>query len=169
MGDEEKAHSPISPLSWAYSQKIRLYNEDLDAATKILSKSELATSSNQITISTYAPFLDLAEKIADSWSKAGIFVKVKVENSLQPDFQVALIAQSIPADPDQYQYWQSTQEDTNKTNFSNQKIDKLLEDGRRSLDQDTRKKIYADFQRYLVDDAPVLFLFYPRVYQVERK
>lgn len=169
LSDEEKAYSPISPLSWAYSQKIRLYNEDVDAAMKILSKSDLATSSNQITISTFAPFLDIAEKIADAWTQVGVFVKVKVENALPSDYQVALIAQSIPADPDQYPFWQSTQEGINITHYSNPKIDKLLEDGRKTLDRDTRKKIYADFQRYLVDDAPALFLYYPRVYQIERK
>jgi peptide/nickel transport system substrate-binding protein len=169
FSDLEKTYSPISPLSWAYSQKIRLYSTDIDAATKILSKSELATPSSQFTISTFAPFLDTAEKIAESWSSAGVYVKVKVENTLPEDYQVAVLAQTIPADPDQYSFWQSTQEDINITHYSNQKIDQLLEVGRKTLDQDARKKIYADFQRYLVDDAPVLFLYYPKVYTVERK
>jgi len=75
----------------------------------------------------------------------------------------------VPSDPDQYQFWQSTQEDTNITHYTNLKIDKLLEDGRKTLDKDTRKKIYADFQRYLVDDSPVIFLYFPKAYTVERK
>lgn len=169
MSDEEKAYTPISPHSWAYSQKIRLYNPDLDAANKIVSKSPLGSNSQQLTLSTFAPYLSIAEKIAQSWNAAGISVKVKVESTLPSDYQVALLAQVIPADPDQYQFWQSTQETVNITHYSNPKIDKLLEDGRKTLDQEARKKIYADFQRYLVDDAPVLFLYYPKVYTVERK
>jgi len=76
---------------------------------------------------------------------------------------------TVPADPDQYVYWQSTQENTNISNYSSPKIDKLLEDGRKTLDTDARKKIYADFQFYLVDDAPAIFLYYPKVVTIRRK
>lgn len=165
----EKAYSPISSQSWAYSPKIRLYKYDPPAAVKILSKSPLATSSSQLTISTYASFLPTAQEVADSWKKVGVEAKLKVENSISSDYQVLIISQSIPADPDQYQYWQSTQDNTNISNYSNLKIDKLLEDGRKTYDIEKRKKIYADFQRYLVDDLPVIFLYYPKVYNVERK
>lgn len=165
----EKAYTPISPKSWAYSSKIRLYRFDPDAAVKILSKSPVASDSSTITISTYPSLISTAQFIADAWNKIHISTKVKVENSIPSDYQVLLIPQAIPADPDQYQYWQSTQENTNLTHYSNLKIDKLLEDGRKTYDIDKRQKIYADFQRYLVDDAPVLFLYYPKVYSVERK
>jgi peptide/nickel transport system substrate-binding protein len=167
--NSQKAYTPISPLSWAYSSKIRLYNQDLEAAQKILSKSPLATSSNQITISTFASLLPLAEQIAQSWNSVGVSVKVKVESTLPDDYQVALLSQAIPPDPDQYQFWQSTQDAFNITHYNNPKIDKLLEDGRKTQDKDERKKIYADFQRYIVDDAPVLFLEFPTIYTVERK
>lgn len=165
----EKAFTPISPLSWGYSQKIRLYNFDEDTARKILAKSPLASSSNELTLSTYASLLQRAQEIAESWKRAGVAVKVKVETSIPDDYQAFLLTQAIPHDPDQYQFWQSLQEVTNITHYSNPKIDKLLEDGRKTFDLEARKKIYADFQRYLVDDSPVLFLYYPKVYTVERK
>lgn len=166
---EEKALTPISPLSWAYSSNIRLYNYDGQTAAKILSKSPLSSSSSQLTISTYASLLNVAQKIADAWAKVGVNIKIKVESTIPSDYQVLLVTQAIPQDPDQYQYWQSTQEGTNLTYYNNQKIDKLLEDGRKTFEVDSRKKIYADFQRYLVDDSPVIFLYYPTVYRVERK
>lgn len=164
----EKTYTPISPLSWAYSQKIRLYNSDPETAKKILSKSYISSSTAQLTVSTFAPLLDKAQIITDAWNKIGLSVKTKVENSFPADYQLLLLTQIIPPDPDQYQYWQSTQENTNITHYNNPKIDKLLEDGRITMDINLRKKIYADFQRYLVDDAPVLFLYYPKVYTVER-
>lgn len=167
--DQEKTQTPISPLSWAYSSKTRLYSHDIDAAGKILSKSPLSSSSSQITISTYANLLDTAQIVSEAWIKVGVNTKIKVESSLPSDFDVLLATQVIPTDPDQYQFWQSTQEGTNLTRYNNQKIDKLLEDGRKTFDIDQRKKIYADFQRYLVDDSPVIFLYYPHVYMVERK
>lgn len=165
----EKAYTPISPLSWAYSQNIRLYKYDPETAKKIFSKSPLSSSSSQLTITTYASLLQTAQKIADALGKIGINTKVKVENTIPSDYEVLLFSQVIPPDPDQYQYWQSTQENTNITHYSNLKIDKLLEDGRKTQDREKRKEIYADFQRYLVDDAPVVFLYHPKVYTVERK
>lgn len=166
--DFDKVFTPISPLSWGYSKNVRLYNSDPDSAAKILSKSPLASSSSVLTISTYPSYVAQAEKIAESWNKFGLNVKVKVENTFNSSFQIFLMSQPIPPDPDQYSYWQSTQENTNITHYNNPKIDKLLEEGRKTQDKSARKKIYYDFQRYLVDDLPVIFLYYPKIYQIER-
>lgn len=164
-----KTYTPISPLSWAYSQKVRLYRFDPETSAKMLVKSPLASSSSEITITTFSSFVKLAQSIVDAWQKVGVQAKIRIVNSLPSDYQMLLLAQNIPADPDQYPYWQSTQNIANFSHYDNKKIDKLLEDGRKTLDQEKRKKIYADFQRYLVDDAPVIFLYYPKVYTVERK
>lgn len=165
----DKAYSPISPLSWAYTSKIRLYKYDPETSQKILGKSPISSSSSLITVSTFPSLLQTAQKIVDDWKKVGINARVKVENIIPSDFQVFVLAQPIPSDPDQYQYWQSKQEQTNITHYNNVKIDKLLEDGRKTLDKDKRKKIYEDFQRYLVDDAPVIFLYHPKVYDIKRE
>lgn len=164
----EKAYSPISPFSWAYTSKIRLYKYDTDTAVKILDKNPISSSSSVITISTLPSLIQTAQKIADDWKKVGVNTRIKVENSIPPDYDVFVLAQPIPSDPDQYQYWQSKQDQTNITHYNNVKIDKLLEDGRKTIDKDKRAKIYEDFQRYLVDDAPVIFLYHPKVYDVKR-
>jgi len=44
-----------------------------------------------------------------------------------------------------------------------------LEDGRIELDTEVRKKIYFDFQRFLLEDAPAAFLVNPVSYTVTRK
>lgn len=164
----EKVYSPISPASWAYTKKIRLYKYDPEAAKKILEKSQIGSSSSEITISTYVSLLDSAQKISDAWKLVGVNSKIKVESTMLSDYQVMIMTFVIPPDPDQYQFWQSTQEGTNFTHYSNLKVDKLLEDGRKTLDTEKRTKIYSDFQRYLVDDSPVLFLYHPKTYIVER-
>ncbi|MBI2616910.1 ABC transporter substrate-binding protein [Candidatus Gottesmanbacteria bacterium] len=169
IDDFEKVYSPISPVSWAYSSNIRLYNYDPDVAQKILSKSPLASDSAIMTLSVFAPLLTTAQFIADSWNKLGLDVKVRVENALPQEFDMMVLTIPIPPDPDQYHYWQTTQEATNIAKYSNLKIDKLLEDGRKTLDQEKRTKIYADFQRYLVDDNPVIFLYHPKIYTIVRE
>ncbi len=169
LNDYEKAHSPISPKSWAYSNKIRQYSYDPETAKKILSKSQLATSSVELHLSTFPNTLTTAQIITDQWNKTGINVKIRVENNFSADYEMFLLTQLIPPDPDQYYYWQSMQDQTNITHYSNPKIDRLLEQGRITDDIEERKKIYYDFQRYLVDDAPVIFLYYPKAYSIERK
>ena len=78
-----------------------------------------------------------------------------------------MASQEIPADPDQYTLWHSTQS-TNITGYNSPKIDKLLEDGRKISDKEERKAIYLDFQRFLVEDTPAAFLFHPTVYTIIR-
>jgi len=73
-----------------------------------------------------------------------------------------LIAQNIPADPDQYSLWHSTQTQTNISQISNPRIDKDLEDGRKATDSAVRKARYQDFQKVLLDHAPATFLYFPK-------
>jgi len=165
---EERAFSPIAKTSWGYADKIRHYTPDIDRAKKLLENSQTATSGATLTITTFSQYVDTAQAIANSWNQLGIKTNVKVENAVAGNYQVLLSAQDIPPDPDQYPFWHSTQTATNITGYSNLKIDKLLEDGRKELDVDKRKKIYADFQRFLVEDAPAIFLYNAPVYTIKR-
>ena len=88
--------------------------------------------------------------------------------SVPVDYDAFLATVDIPKDPDQYSLWHSTQATTNISKYKNPRIDKLLEDGRTELDQDTRKKIYLDFQRFLVEDVPAIFLYHPIFYTISR-
>ena len=127
-----------------------------------------SSESASLTLSTFAEFVPLAEKIAKDWTDLGITTRVKVESGIPQSYQALLAAQDIPLDPDQYPLWHSTQTQTNITRYGNPKIDKLLEDGRKEIDMENRKKIYYDFQRYLVEDVPAIFLFHPTSYRVWR-
>ncbi len=164
-----KPIGPISPLSWAFYPTVKQYEQDLELSKNKLIDTPFATSSSQITISTFQNLLPVAEKIQRDWSSIGINSTIRVENTIPYEFDVLLATQEIPPDPDQYPFWHSTQEHTNITNFADPRIDKLLEDGRVIRDSDERLKIYADFQRFLAEESPVAYLYYPRVYTVRRK
>lgn len=165
----ERASSPISKTSWAYANNLRTYALDPVQARKFITDSPLASISGQLTLATFPAYLDVAQSIASSWTSLGVPTTVQVVSAIPPDYQVLLSGQDIPPDPDQYPFWHSTQTQTNVTGYVNVKIDKLLEDGRQELDTDKRKKIYADFQRRLVEDAPAVFLYYPNSYSIRRK
>lgn len=164
----ERAGSPISKTSWAYTKNVRNFSYNPVEAKKLLANSFLATASAGLTLSTFPSYLDIAQQIASKWTDLGVKTTVKVETSVPSDYQVLLSAQDLPPDPDQYPFWHSTQTATNITGYANVKIDKLLEDGRIELDQAKRKSIYADFQRRLVEDAPAIFLYYPKRYTIKR-
>jgi peptide/nickel transport system substrate-binding protein len=166
---EERVFSPIGKTSWAYADSVKQYTYDVQQAQKLFENTKISTSSASLTLYTFSPYLDTAKKIAESWTTLGIPTEVKVENMLPPSYQVFLTARDIPKDPDQYAFWHSTQTLSNITNYSNPKIDKLLEDGRAETDQEKRLEIYIDFQKRLVDDAPAIFLYYPKTYRIERK
>jgi peptide/nickel transport system substrate-binding protein len=48
----------------------------------------------------------------------------------------------------------------NRGFYSNPRVDELLTEGRRELDQQKRKTIYAEVQRILADDLPYINLWY---------
>lgn len=165
---ETKAYGPISPLSWAYNNDVKTYDYDLENAKKLFSKTiEGKKDVIKIKISTGASLLNQAEIIKNSWEKLGLKVDIKAFTSIDEGFDVLLATQEVPEDPDQYSLWHSTQE-TNISNFKNLRIDKLLEDGRIEQDRTERQKIYFDFQRFLVEEEPVIFLYHPIVFDVKR-
>jgi len=167
--EEERAYSPIGKTSWAYTNTVKQYLFDEKQAVKLFEASKVSTSSGSLTLHTFSPYVDIAQKIAANWTKLGLKTEVKVENTLPSSYQVLLTARDIPKDPDQYAFWHSTQSFSNITNYSNVKIDKLLEDGRATIDKEERLKLYIDFQKRLVDEAPAIFLYYPKTYRIERK
>lgn len=156
-----RALTPVNPNSWAYNGNVKPYNFDLNKA-----KSLLEEKPETIELATIPSLLEAAESIKADWEKLGIETKIKVINNLDEPFQALLATQEIAPDPDQYILWHSTQE-TNISRYKSPKIDKLLEDGRKTFSED-RKQIYADFQKFLVEDTPAVFLYHPSLYTISR-
>lgn len=168
--DDTRSLSPFSPQSWAYNPQVKPYLTDLDTAGELLLKSQTESGSDTlptIELMTSLIYLPLAEAIKASWDTLGVTTTVKVITHVPDQFQALLVTHQIPPDPDQYTLWHSSQA-TNITGYNSPKVDKLLEDGRRELDPLTRKQIYQDFQRFLVEDTPAAFLFYPTTYTITR-
>lgn len=161
-----RAFSPISPNSWAYNSDVKKYEYSVQKAKDMLSKSDKLPP--EINISTVPAYLSIAESIQKDWQILGLKVNVATQPDINDNFQVLVIAQAIPQDPDQYNLWHSTQA-TNITHYHNPRIDKLLEDGRKISDFEQRKSIYLDFQRFLGEDVPVIFLFHPTTYNLSKK
>lgn len=169
----ERAISPISPDSWAFNPQVKQYEYDVEHAKNILKDnfSEEALSNLSINLVTTPPLLKTAEKVEGFWEALGIDTTLQVASIIPGDYQAFLAIYDIPKDPDQYQIWHSTQiqNGTNISRLENPRIDKLLEDGRLENDPLERKKIYLDFQRFLLEEAPAVFLYHPQSHTVIRK
>lgn len=167
---ENRALNSFNPASWAYNKDVKPYEYDLENAKKLLVSSnngETKEPLKEIELSTFSSLLPVAEEIKKDWESLGVSTKIKVVSFPSENFQALLATQEIPPDPDQYLFWHSTQ-NTNISHYKSPKIDKLLEDGRKNLSQEERKTIYFDFQRFLVEDTPAVFLFHPTVYNLSK-
>ncbi len=161
---------PYPFYSWAYDDISNSHSQDPAHAKSILSQSKglPAFSKTVLTIKTLPQYIDTANVISQNFKKLGINTKVETVDSIPDTFQIFLGNFSFSEDPDQYILWHSDQVD-NITGYKNLRIDKLLEDGRKTIDISQRKSIYSDFQKYLLDDPPALFLYLPYEYDVSRK
>ncbi len=165
-----RAISPISSTSWAYNPQVKPYNYDLSKAKSMIGTMSQEVKNNlNITLTTSPLLLPQAELIQKDWQAAGVKTNIQVMSNVPTNFQALLAIFDVPDDPDQYPVWHSTQNQTNITHYNNPRIDKLLEDGRTTLDNSTRKQIYFDFQRFLLEDPPAIFLYYPATYTFFRR
>lgn len=166
----EIARGPVSPTSWAYNPNLKTNIYDIDTATKIVKKEIEATKSAQLNLLTSYDYYDAADSIAGEIKKTGLKADINMISYDRPDnFDLLLVFWNVPKDPDQYYFWHSTQKKGNIGNYNNVKIDKLLEDGRSTINIEERSKFYQEFQTIIQDDPPALFLYYPYVYTIQRK
>lgn len=165
----QTARTPLPLNSWAISGSSKKYPHDLSSALTLL--GETASSSAQtynLTLTVNPLLMPSADQILSSWKETGINANIETADFLPGRYQAYLTLVELPPDPDQYFLWHSTQR-TNISNYKSPKTDKLLEEGRKTLDRKTRLRIYSDFQKAITEDSPAAFLFYPTVYDVKRK
>lgn len=164
----ERCLGPISPESWAYNPSVKAYNFDANRAKELFQNNKI-DSINLIVGDRR--LLPAAEDIKKSWENIlGLKTNISIINQIDTEnFDVILTYGSIPHDPDQYLFWHSTQiGKSNLTKLNDSRIDKLLEDGRFAIDQIERKTIYQDFQKYLLEESPAIFLSYLNTYTITR-
>ncbi|MBP9817759.1 hypothetical protein KBC75_03350 [Candidatus Shapirobacteria bacterium] len=162
----ERCLGPISPSSWAYNSQIKEYNFNITRAKELFDKNRIEKINLLVTDRKLLP---IAEQVKESWSQ-NLKINVTVtsnSNSLDNSDAILTFA-PIPSDPDQYFFWHSTQTKTNLSQLNNSRIDKLLEEGRRVYDQQERRDIYLDFQRFLLEESPAIFLKFPTTYFITR-
>ncbi len=189
--DKSRALGPLSPQSWAYLDSAKSYDFDLSRAVERL-MSEIPPDKLNLELTTSPVFQQEAEKVKQQWEYLGktaydecqankqikdktscdrVQISVNLRITSFPDtndFQLLLLGQESPPDPDQYYLWHSDQS-TNFSRYKNTRIDSLLEKGRQTADRNERLALYQEFQQFFLEDAPAIFIRHLDSYTVNRK
>jgi ABC-type transport system substrate-binding protein len=168
MGDKFGSPSagPLPPTSWGYNPQLKKYPFNFELSQKLIAK-ELASGSAKIKVAAPISLRPVAEKLKADWEKLGLEIITETADHLPENYEVFLTTLNIPEDPDQYQLWHSTSP-LNLSGYKSPKSDKLLEEGRQTMDQKQRQRIYADWQKAITEDAPAAFLYFPYLYTIYR-
>lgn len=166
ISGEEEAITSLPPASWAFNKDVKDFLDKPELGKTSLQKVKNGKDST-VTLTVTSSLKSVGNQVVEAWKKNGIKAVVSEESGVPQNFQALLITQNIPADPDQYALWHSTQlGGSNISQYASPRIDKDLEDGRKLTDLETRKGKYHDFQKTLLDHAPATFLYFPK-YNVE--
>lgn len=157
--NEIEAKTSLSINSWAFNPAVKDFLDNPEQAKIYLDKVKNGRDST-ITLTATSSLKDVGEKVVAAWGKAGVKAVLRTESGVPQDFQALLITQNIPDDPDQYALWHKLGS-INISKYHHDRIDKDLEDGRKTIDAKQRKNLYFDFQKSLLDHAPAAFLYFP--------
>ncbi len=165
--DGKRTHTPYKDGYW-FNNKAENFKKDLEYVAIQLEETEATKSGTKISLKTLPQYENLAKEVSKYWKEIGINTEIERVEGVPVSYQVFLGELPVLKDPDQYTLWHTGQA-SNITNYRNLRIDKLLEDGRQIYATQERKKIYDDFQKYLIDDMPAAFLFFPYTYALSRR
>jgi len=188
-------NGPVSPKSWAFNDTLNYTTYRPEEGREILQDlgfvkdaqdEYFITAKDEKILSLELAFFEnelntrLVTTLQSLFKEEGIFLKLKplsyeqMVRELLPtrDYELLLYEIEITADPDQYNLWHSLRIDHPMLNISGydySRVDILLERARTEIDREKRKEDYFLFQRYLVNDAPVIFLYNPKISFVVRE
>jgi peptide/nickel transport system substrate-binding protein len=170
------AYAPSSPVSWAYSDKVNKYPYNPKKAKKMLKEAGAENLEFTILVNQGNKEREKAAVVLQQqYKKVGVKVNIRVMEwsamlkvintpKAPKDFDAVIIGWSLGLDPDAYSIWHSSQypKGFNFINYDNPEADKLLEEGRTTMDKKDRKKIYAELWETIAEDQPYVFLWYPK-------
>lgn len=186
LGLGQPANGPYVPGSWPHNPQVKDYAFDPARAAALLEEAGWIDRDGDgvrerdgkplrfviLTNQGNDQRIKAGEIIQRRLAEVGMDVRLRViewasflKEFIYPGkFDVTLLGWTVPIDPDGYNVWHSSKTGPGELNiigFNNARVDALLEQGRRSLDQDRRQQIYWQLQEILAEEVPYTFLFVP--------
>ena len=159
-------------LPTSYEYNYNGYNYNPDSAKQLLKLAGYESKDNfpELTIYTNKDYLDLITFVAKQWEEIGIPVKIDLvetatlrEKMRQSELQ--LFRASWIADyPDEESFlnvfYSKNPAPPNYTRFNNPEFDHLYSEAIKETVRPRREKLYQQMNQIIIDEAPVVFLFY---------
>ncbi len=167
----------------SFSKEVKGYDYNPAKARELLEKAGYPNGKGlpEITLHTTSQYLDLCEYIQHQLTEIGIKIKVEV-NPPGTHGEMVANAQSLfwrkswmadYADAENYLalfYSKNfTPKGPNYTLFKNDKYDQLYERALSEINDSTRYELYREMDRIIIENAPVVPLYYDRVLRFVRK
>ncbi len=116
------------------------------------------------------PLVDAANIIKEQWAKFGITAQIHAQNSAELErgiikprnYQILLFGELLGKIPDPFPFWHSSQKKDpglNLSSYENKKLDTVLEQARKELDDAKRTALYQRMQTIVLADTPIITLF----------
>ncbi|WP_170977425.1 ABC transporter substrate-binding protein [Halorussus salinisoli] len=172
FGFAEPTQDPISPAS-EWDDLIQVdepYSQDRERARQLVEESTY--DGEQLTIQVGQEFegqVNEAEIAQAQLSEVGLNVTIQptefstlINNLNEGNFQLTVLGWATLVDPDDLFFLQfHTGETFNQTNYSNEEVDRLLEQGRQATGSiEERAQFYDDAIDIIAREAPYTFLVY---------
>jgi peptide/nickel transport system substrate-binding protein len=162
-------------------QKGYAYDPEKAKAYLLKFQNETGNASPTITITTNSNYLDLCEFIQRELEKIGMNVNVDVippstlrqgkANGKLPIFRASWIADYPDAENYLSLFYSKnfTPNGPNYTHFANDTFDQLYEQSVSEVDAEKRYQLYQKMDSILIEEAPVVPLYYDQVIRFSRK
>jgi peptide/nickel transport system substrate-binding protein len=177
------ATSGMIPNGLPSFQAFEGYNYNPEKAIALIAKykKETGDKNPKIFLSTNASYIDIAEFLQREWQKIGLNVSVDINppSTLRQAIstgKVSFFRASWIADyPDAENYLSLfysknfAPNGPNYTHFKSEKFDQLYENAFKETETDKRYKLYREMDQLIIEEAPVIPLFYDKVARFSRK
>ncbi len=192
FGQGEAVETPIPRSLLGYNPNTKIYDFAPEHANNILEaagwikneegireKEEVKLEFTLVT-TEWPELAETAKILKEQWNKIGAKMKLKIlpaaeiqQDYIRPrEYEALLFGEVLNYDPDPFAFWHSSQKKDPGLNlalYDNPETDALLEEARKTADQNVRIEKYRKFQELLVDDAPAIFLYTPHYLYVHNQ
>jgi peptide/nickel transport system substrate-binding protein len=176
-GEAELASSILPKQSWAYNPDVHTYAHDPEKAKQLLDAAGYPAVNGvrfhiAMKTSTDANTRLMVAVIQQQLREVGIALEIRsfefatffsdVQHGAFQMYGLRWIGAN--EDPDIFEYaFHSAKfppNGANRSYYSNPKVDALIDQARREIDQNVRKGLYAEIQRILAEDLPYINFWY---------
>ena len=174
----------ITPKGLLSFDSTRVFNDyDPDAARKMLAAAGFPGGIGMpaVTLNSTPDYLDICKYIQHQAANLGIEVKIEVSppaavKEMKAEGKLAFFRASWIADyPDAENYLSMfysanfSPQGPNYTHFSNAEFDRLYERSMSTVDDSTRYQYYRQMESIMMEEAPVVILYYDQVLRFVQK